>query len=93
MKNKTSKTDKTKALHKANVSSSSVIINDRYSHLKFKPMASPTQLTIGMMIQIVEVNHQPLRWEWEEITVELLNKLLVMPKDKYQWIRIPSYCC
>jgi len=78
---------------KSIVSSSSVFINDRYSHLKFKTMATPTQLTIGMMVQICESNKQPLSWEWNEITVELLNKLLVMPSDKYKWIRIPSYCC
>ncbi len=91
MKNKTLITDKSKALYKANVDSSSVIINDRYSHLKFRTMAAPTELTVGMMVQICESNLQPIRWEWVEITVKLLNKLLMMPVDKYKWIRIPSY--
>lgn len=72
---------------------SSVIINDRYAHLNFKTMVSPTQLTIGMMVQVCQNNKHPSSWEWVEITIELLNKFLVMPPDKYKWIRIPIYGC
>lgn len=68
-----------------------VTINDRYSHLKFKPMDSPNQLTIGMMVQVCENSSQQLSWGWVELTADNLIKLLSQPKDNFKWVRIPNY--
>jgi len=74
-----------------NNSKTIVTINDKYSHLKFKEMSSPKDLSIGMMIQLCENNNTPLSWEWKEVSIELLARLLLMPQSSYRWVRIPNY--
>jgi hypothetical protein len=54
-------------------------------------MSSPKDLSIGMMIQLCENNNTPLSWEWKEVSIELLARLLLMPQSSYRWVRIPNY--
>lgn len=72
-------------------SDSTIAIQDKYSHLKFKKMEDINQIAIGMMIQIIENNLIPLSWEWYEVDASIYKKLSSMIKSKYEFVRIPNY--
>ena len=65
------------------------IIEDNYKHLKFKDVTDLSQLKVGMMIQIVESNRHPWRWEWIELDKEKLNIMTSKwKKEMLKWIRL-----
>ena len=65
-------------------------IQDDYRHLRFKQPTSISELKVGMMVQLVENNKQPLRWSWFEVTEKLILRLN-NKEDKLKWIRLPDY--
>lgn len=65
-------------------------IQDDYRHLRFKQPTSISELKVGMMVQLVENNKQPLRWSWFEVTEKLILRLN-NKEDELKWIRLPDY--
>lgn len=67
-----------------------VQIIDDYRNLKFKHPKQITDLKVGMIVQIVENNKQPLQWSWFEVTEKLIL-LLNNKEDGLKWVRLPNY--
>jgi hypothetical protein len=64
---------------------------DNYTHLKFRPLFNISYLEEGMMVQWVETNNVPWRWEWKELTGSILKKIKDKPDSWIKWIRLPNY--
>lgn len=60
-------------------------ILDDYRNLKFKHPEQITDLKVGMMVQIVENNKQPLQWSWFEVTEKLILQLN-NKEDGLKWV-------
>ncbi|MEA3317694.1 MAG: hypothetical protein U9R54_07020 [Bacteroidota bacterium] len=65
-------------------------ISDDYRNLEFKHPKQITDLKVGMMVQIVETNKQPLQWSWFEVTEKLILQLN-NKDDGLKWVRLPNY--
>ena len=65
-------------------------ILDDYRNLNFKHPKQITDLKVGMMVQIVENNKQPLQWSWFEVTEKLILQLN-KKEDGLKWVRLPNY--
>lgn len=64
------------------------VIDDNYKHLKFKKVTKPSQLKVGMMVQIVDSNKYPWRWEWIELDIEKLILIIAKWEKGFKWIRL-----
>lgn len=67
------------------------IIEDKYQHLSFKTLTDASEVSFGMMIQYVDSQKIPLSWNWAEVDKKIMRMVQNMPKEKYQWVRIPCY--
>ena len=67
-----------------------VQIQDDYRRLNFKHPNQITDLKVGMMVQIVENNKQPLCWQWFEVTEKFILQLN-NKEDGLKWVRLPNY--
>lgn len=65
-------------------------ILDDYRSWKFKCPEQITDLKVGMMVQVVENNKQPLQWSWFEVTEKLIIQLN-NKEDRLKWVRLPNY--
>ena len=65
-------------------------ILDDYRHLNLRHPKQITDLKVGMMVQIVETNKQPLQWNWFESTEKLILQLN-NKEDGLKWVRLPNY--
>jgi hypothetical protein len=66
-------------------------IVDNYTHLNFFEVDDVNDLKEGMMVQIVENNHLPLKWSWVELTDRIIGILKRKDGNHKKYVRLLDY--
>jgi hypothetical protein len=62
-------------------------VSDPYTYLEWVYPECAEDLSVGLLVQIVEFNKKPLKWRWFVLTDEVIKNAQLHP-DRLRWIRI-----